>query len=68
MGGIRMKPELLTKEEVDDIAELRNIVHELPEKAKVEIVKGMAMFEAGYKAGFVDAAKAADEEKRTAPA
>lgn len=62
-----MEKDFLTPGEVNDIAEVRNIVRGLPDKAKVEIVKGMAMFEAGYKAGFVDAAKVA-KGKRSEPA
>lgn len=60
---------VLTPEEVRDISEVRDLVRTLPERAKVEIVKGMAMFEAGYKTGFFDAARnAADggKEKQSA--
>ena len=59
---------VLTPEEVRDISEVRDLVRTLPERAKVEI-KGMAMFEAGYKTGFFDAARnAADggKEKQSA--
>ena len=49
-----MEKEILTPEDVTDIKEVRDIVKNLPESAKAEIVNGMAMFEAGYKSGFVD--------------
>lgn len=49
-----MEDIVFTPEEVRDISEVRDLVHTLPERAKVEIVKGMAMFEAGYKTGFFD--------------
>ena len=58
---------VLTPEEVRDISEVRDLVRTLPERAKVEIVKGMAMFEAGYKTGFFDGARnAADGAQQTA--
>ena len=58
---------VFTPEEVRDISEVRDLVRTLPERAKVEIVKGMAMFEAGYKTGFFDAARnAADGAQQTA--
>ena len=60
---------VLTPEEVRDISEVRDLVRTLPERAKVEIVKGMAMFEAGYKTGFFDGARnAADSVKEKQPA
>ena len=49
-----MEDIVFTPEEVRDISEVRDLVRTLPERAKVEIVKGMAMFEAGYKTGFFD--------------
>ena len=49
-----MEKEILTPEDVTDIKEVRDIVKNLPESAKAEIVKGMAMSEAGYKSGFMD--------------
>lgn len=54
-----MQEIIFTPEEVRDITEVRDIVRDLPERAKVEIVKGMAMFEAGYKTGFVDGTQTA---------
>ena len=49
--------------------EVRDLVRTLPERAKVEIVKGMAMFEAGYKTGFFDGARnAADGGTEKQPA
>ena len=58
---------VFTPEEVRDISEVRDLVRTLPERAKVEIVKGMAMFEAGYKTGFFDGARnAADGAQQTA--
>ena len=60
---------VFTPEEVRDISEVRDLVRTLPERAKLEIVKGMAMFEAGYKTGFFDAARnAADSVKEKQPA
>ena len=52
-----MEDIVFTPEEVRDISEVRDLVRTLPERAKVEIVKGMAMFEAGYKTGFFDGAR-----------
>ena len=49
-----MEKEILTPEDVTDIKEVRDIVKKLPETAKAEIIKGMAMFEAGYKSGYID--------------
>ena len=47
--------------------EVRDLVRTLPERAKVEIVKGLAMFEAGYKTGFFDGARnAADGGQQSA--
>jgi len=47
--------------------EVRDLVRTLPERAKVEIVKGLAMFEAGYKTGFFDGARnAADGAQQSA--
>ena len=47
--------------------EVRDLVRTLPERAKVEIVKGLAMFEAGYKTGFFDGAcNAADGAQQSA--
>lgn len=45
---------ILTENETNDIKEVRTMVMKLPEAAKVEIIKGMAMFEAGYTNGFID--------------
>ena len=62
-----MNTIVLTPEEVRDISEVRDLVRTLPERAKLEIVKGMAMFEAGYKTGFFDGARnAADGAQQTA--
>ena len=62
-----MEDIVFTPEEARDISEVRDLVRTLPERAKVEIVKGMAMFEAGYKTGFFDGARnAADGTKQTA--
>jgi len=62
-----MEDIVFTPEEVRDISEVRDLVRTLPERAKVEIVKGMAMFEAGYKTGFFDGARnAADGAQQTA--
>ena len=64
-----MEDIVFTPEEVRDISEVRDLVRTLPERAKVEIVKGMAMFEAGYKTGFFDGARnAADSVKEKQPA
>lgn len=64
-----MEDILFTPEEARDISEVRDLVRTLPERAKVEIVKGMAMFEAGYKTGFFDGARnAADSVKEKQPA
>lgn len=64
-----MEDTVFTSEEVRDISEVRDLVRTLPERAKVEIVKGMAMFEAGYKTGFFDGARnAADSVKEKQPA
>jgi len=64
-----MQEIVFTPEEVRDISEVRDLVRTLPERAKVEIVKGMAMFEAGYKTGFFDGARnAADSVKEKQPA
>ena len=52
-----MEDIVFTPEEVRDISEVRDLVRTLPERAKVEIVKGMAMFEAGYKTGSFDGAQ-----------
>ena len=52
-----MDTVVFTQEEARDISEVRDLVCSLPERAKVEIVKGMAMFEAGYKTGFFDGAQ-----------
>ena len=49
-----MEKEILTPEDVTDIKEVRDIVKKLPETAKAEIIKGMAMFEAGYKSSYID--------------
>jgi hypothetical protein len=49
-----MEKKILITDEVADIKEVRDFIKKLPSSAKVEIVKGMAMFEAGYKSGFVD--------------
>ena len=58
---------VFTPEEVRDISEVRDLVRTLPERAKLEIVKGMAMFEAGYKTGFFDGARnAADGAQQSA--
>ena len=47
--------------------EVRDLVRTLPERAKVEIVKGLAMFEAGYKTGFFDGVRnAADGGQQSA--
>ena len=58
-----MENVVFTQEEMHDIAEMRDLVCSLPDR---EIVKGMAMFEAGYKTGFFDGARnaAKDEEKK----
>nr|DAX49109.1 MAG TPA: hypothetical protein [Caudoviricetes sp.] len=62
-----MEDIVFTPEEERDISEVRDLVRTLPERAKVEIVKGMAMFEAGYKTGFFDGARnAADGAQQTA--
>ncbi|WP_313991566.1 hypothetical protein [uncultured Selenomonas sp.] len=62
-----MEDIVFTPEEVRDISEVRDLVRTLPERAKVEIVKGMAMFEAGYKTGFFDGARnAADGAQQPA--
>lgn len=62
-----MQEIVFTPEEVRDISEVRDLVRTLPERAKVEIVKGMAMFEAGYKTGFFDGARnAADGAQQSA--
>ena len=62
-----MQEIVFTPEEVRDISEVRDLVRTLPERAKVEIVKGMAMFEAGYKTGFFDGARnAADGTQQPA--
>jgi hypothetical protein len=62
-----MEDIVFTPEEVRDISEVRDLVRTLPERAKVEIVKGMAMFEAGYKTGFFDGARnAADGTQQPA--
>lgn len=62
-----MEDIVFTPEEVRDISEVRDLVRTLPERAKVEIVKGMAMFEAGYKTGFFDGARnAADGAQQSA--
>lgn len=63
-----MDTVVFTQEEARDISEVRDLVCSLPERAKVEIVKGMAMFEAGYKTGFFDGARnaAADGAQQTA--
>lgn len=62
-----MEDIVFTPEEVRDISEVRDLVRTLPERAKVEIVKGMAMFEAGYKTGFFDGARnTAADAKQTA--
>lgn len=62
-----MEDIVFTPEEARDISEVRDLVRTLPERAKVEIVKGMAMFEAGYKTGFFDGARnAADGAQQTA--
>ncbi len=64
-----MEDIVFTSEEVRDISEACDLVRTLPERAKVEIVKGMAMFEAGYKTGFFDGARnAADSVKEKQPA
>ena len=62
-----MEDIVFTPEEARDISEVRDLVRTLPERAKVEIVKGMAMFEAGYKTGFFDGARnAADGAQKSA--
>lgn len=62
-----MEDIVFTPEEVRDISEVRDLVRTLPERAKVEIVKGMAMFEAGYKTGFFDGTRnAADGAQQPA--
>jgi len=62
-----MEDIVFTPEEVRDISEVRDLVRTLPERAKVEIVKGLAMFEAGYKTGFFDGARnAADGGQQSA--
>ena len=62
-----MEDIVFTPEEVRDISEVRDLVRTLPERAKVEIVKGLAMFEAGYKTGFFDGARnAADGAQQSA--
>lgn len=64
-----MEDIVFTPEEARDISEVRDLVRTLPERAKVEIVKGMAMFEAGYKTGFFDGARnAVDGGKEKQPA
>lgn len=64
-----MEDIVFTPEEVRDISEVRDLVRTLPERAKVEIVKGMAMFEAGYKTGFFDGVRnVADGGKEKQPA
>ena len=49
------KNNIMTPEEAKDAAEVRDMVKKLPERVKQEIAKGMAMFEAGYKSGYIDA-------------
>jgi hypothetical protein len=49
-----MEKKILMTDEAADLKEVRDLIKKLPAAAKVEIVKGMAMFEAGYKSGFVD--------------
>lgn len=61
-----MEDIVFTPEEVRDISEVRDLVRTLPERAKVEIVKGMAMFEAGYKTGFFDGARNAADAQQPA--
>jgi len=65
-----MENVVFTQEEMHDIAEMRDLVCSLPDRAKMEIVKGMAMFEAGYKTGFFDGARNAvnDEDEKKKPA
>jgi len=63
-----MEDIVFTPEEVRDISEVRDLVRTLPERAKVEIVKGMAMFEAGYKTGFFDGARNAAADGAQQPA
>lgn len=53
-GGVKMTKDTITLEEMQDIIEFRDLVKPLPQQLKMDIAKGMAMFEAGYKSGFVD--------------
>lgn len=48
------KNNIMTPEEARDAAEVRDIITKLPARVKQEIAKGMAMFEAGYKSGYID--------------
>lgn len=61
-----MTTDTITLEEMQDIIEFRDLVKPLPQKLKMDIAKGMAMFEAGYKSGFIDGNSEKETRNRTA--
>ena len=56
-----MNKTIMTTEELKDVTEVREIITKLPGNVKADIAKGMAMFEAGYKSGYIDGT--AEKEK-----
>lgn len=49
-----MIKDTFTLEEMQDIIDFRDLVKPLPKELKMDIAKGMAMFEAGYRSGYID--------------
>ena len=50
-----------TFEKLRETREMRLILNDLSKKSKENILKGMAMFEAGYHVGYVDGVNSADK-------
>ncbi len=46
--------KIMSSADIVDAMEVRNMLKTLSTEVKTDIAKGMAMFEAGYKSGFID--------------
>ena len=51
-----------TSEKLRETREMRLILSDLSKKFKENILKGMAMFEAGYNVGYVDGVNSAEKK------
>ena len=56
-----IESEKETSEKLKETKEMRLILSDLSQKSKENILKGMAMFAAGYNVGYVDGVNSADK-------